>query len=463
MPRDEYERTLDLLKELEADELKHGLFSCFGLLPSGEVIYFDEVGTPCRVYARGTALVRGAPLNLKKSLPVEVVPTEEAFKHLADYQRNLYLKEQTFQRAKKANWERSRGRRTLRWLAAAGLVVFLASVLVFTLYPGGPDQKLRDAEQRLKDFYAERGINISGYKDVMVVNTGGYNPLGPVSISRVTFKQFLQEMNSPALPEADAMYQSCIEEGCDPAVVLAFFEHESSGGNQGVAVFTKSIGNIRCTTGYACYDTAGNGSFRKYNTWADGVRDWARLLKMYKDDWKRVTLEDIIPKYAPQADNNNEAAYISAVKKRVDNLRQRETTTSAPSKPPVNDIPVGNPVWENDMVITQGFTAKHPEVDIARPLSVALGTNIHSTIDGVVTVVRNDPLFGNRVFVTGAQFTTHYNHLLDDIPVQSGQVVKRGDIIGLMGSTGKSTGPHLDYEIFQGSQRVNPLDWLFRQ
>ncbi len=443
--------------------MKHGLFSCFGLLPSGEVVYFDEVGTPWRVFVRGMALVRGRVLDLPNQ-PVQVISTTEAFKQVAQREQQAFVRQQAVQRTNQVRWQKSKRRRSLRWLGAAGLIILTATVTLMIVQPGGVDQNLRQAEQRLKSFYAERGISINGYRDVMVVNPGGYNPLGPVSISRSTFKQFLQELKSPALTEADAMYQVCVDEGCDPALALAFFEHESTGGNNGVAALTKSIGNIRCTTGYACYTTEGNGSFRKYETWTEGLRDWARLLKMYKDDWKRVTLEDIIPKYAPQSDHNNEAAYISGVKKTVDNLRQREVIiSSASTKPSVGDIPVGNPVWEADWVITQGYSAKHPEIDIARPLAVAEGTNIHTTLNGIVTVVRNDPLFGNRVFVVGPDFSTHYNHLTDNVPVTTGQVVKRGDIIGYMGNTGKSTGPHLDYEIFQGDRRLNPMDWVLRQ
>jgi len=457
----EYDKAIQILHELEAGDARAGLFSCFGLLPSGEVVYFDAGGTPYRAYARGSALVQGAILDVP-DLPVEVISTTEAFRHLAqreqaNFQRNLQV-----QRSRQIERKQRGHGRKARMLAGAGLLLGLVGLAMLFFNPGSLEQKLAQSEQRLKDFYAERGINISGYKDVMVVNPGGYNPLGAVSISRSTFKQFLQELNSPALAEADAMYQACIEEGCDPALVLAFFEHESSGGKAGVAAFTKSIGNIRCTTGYSCYTTEGNGSFRKYNNWAEGVRDWARLLKFYKDDWKRVSLEDIIPKYAPQADHNNEAAYIAGVKKRVDDLRRREIV-AAPAKPSPGLLPTGNPVWEADWVITQGYSAKHPEIDIARPLEVAEGTNIHTTLDGIITVVRNDPLFGNRVLVQGQDFTTHYNHLTAAIPVKSGQEVKRGDIIGYMGNTGKSTGPHLDYEIFQGSLRVNPMDWVLRQ
>ncbi|NWJ96148.1 MAG: M23 family metallopeptidase [Chloroflexi bacterium] len=461
MPRrNEYEKSIEILKELEAAERRYGLLSCFGLLPSGEVVYFDEGGTPCRVSVQGTALLQGRPLELKNQ-PVEVISTTEAFKQLAHHEQKLYLKGLAEEQTKQIRWQQSKRRRALRWLASAGFIVLLLSVAVLLLNADGPEQNLRRAEERLKDLYAEQGIFIKGYVDIMVVNTGGYNPLGPVSISRATFKQFLQELNSPALPEADRMYQICVEGGCDPALALAFFEHESNGGNQGVAALTKSIGNIRCTEGYSCYTTEGNGSFRQYATWSEGLRDWVDLLKVYKDDLKRVTLEDIIPKYAPQADNNDETLYIATVKKRVDDLRKREVLNTVKSL--AENQPSGNPIWETDWVISQGYSAKHPEIDLARPITVAQGTNIHATLEGVVTVVRDDPLFGNRVFITSSQFTTHYNHLTEDIPVKSGQVVKRGEVIGYMGNSGKSTGPHLDYEIFQGTERANPQDWILRR
>src|SRR6476619_3828334 len=99
MARSEYEKSLEILKELEAGDRRYGLFSCFGVLPSGEVIYFDEGGMPCRVYARGTALVRGNPLNLQNQ-PVEVISTTEAFKLLARHEQTTYLKGQAIEREK---------------------------------------------------------------------------------------------------------------------------------------------------------------------------------------------------------------------------------------------------------------------------------------------------------------------------------------------------------------------------
>ncbi len=469
MSKDTYQKTIELLDELEAGDNADGLFSCFGLTPNGQVIYFDEVGSPFGVEVRGVALLRTHLLNLG-SMPVQTISTKEAFQHVAVARQESFLRAQAIQTAKETRWHRSKKRLRLRYLILALGLIVVTLGLALWLDPNGAAQRVSQAEKGVIDFYAENGVKIGGYQDVPVIaNVGGYNPLGPVSISRPVFQKFLQEMNSPARAEADAMYSACIQQGCDPAVMVAFFEHESNGGNNGVAAITHSIGNIRCSAGYNCYTTEGNGSFRQYESWTAGAQDWAKLLQMYKNDWKLISLEEIIPRYAPQADHNDETAYIAAVKARVDDLRLREVQTQAAqpatkaNADPLSDMPLGSPVYEDDWVITQGYSAKHPEIDIARPANLALGTNIHTTIGGVVTVVRDDPLYGNRVFVSNGQFTVHFNHLQTNLPLLSGQTVKRGDVIGLMGNSGKSTGPHLDYEIFQQDSRLNPMDWVVRR
>jgi murein DD-endopeptidase MepM/ murein hydrolase activator NlpD len=151
----------------------------------------------------------------------------------------------------------------------------------------------------------------------------GYRPIAPSTINEAVFTQFLSECNSPALPEASTVYAGIVANGGDPAVALPFFFHESTCGQFGVANVTKSWGNIRCSPGYQCYNTGNNGSFRRYNTWTEGAVDWVLLMQWYKSDLNLVTVAEIIPVYAPQSDGNNEAAYISGVKKMVDQLRAR--------------------------------------------------------------------------------------------------------------------------------------------
>lgn len=468
MHRNSYEKNLQLLQELEAGDEKDGLFSCFGVTPGGQVIYFDEVGTPWGVRVAGTALLRTNPLNLKK-MPIQTVSIREAFKFAADAKQSAFMKAEALEVARTQRWLKSGSRRKMLWLGAAFILIAITLSVALLLDPNGTSHNLSQAEQSFVDFYDNQGVHINGYADVPIVsNPGSYSPIGPVSISRPVFKQFLQDMNSPALPEADSMYAACVQNHCDPAVLASFFEHESSGGTQGVAAITKSVGNIRCSPGYDCYTTDGNGSFRKYATWTDGVKDWVQLLTSYKNNWGLVTLDEIIPRYAPQSDNNDEAAYIASVKARVDDLRAREakllaTQSSANnSNSFANDQPTGSPIYETDWVIAQDYTIKHPEVDMSRPTGTGDNTQIHTTIGGVVTVVHNDPLFGERVFVSNGQYTVYFNHLQTNIPVTSGQVVKRGDVIGFMGSTGKTTGPYLGYEIFQGTTQLSPMDWVTR-
>jgi hypothetical protein len=151
---------------------------------------------------------------------------------------------------------------------------------------------------------------------------GQYNPLGPASISLATFQYFLKQGNSPALSEAATMYNACIKLYCDPAVALAFFQHESSMGRAGAAVENKSLGNIRCIEGSPCRAAAGNGSFKVYSTWTDGITDWAILIReTYATKWKLFSLEQILPRYAPSSDNNDPNGYINTVKRLVDKYR----------------------------------------------------------------------------------------------------------------------------------------------
>jgi hypothetical protein len=115
-----------------------------------------------------------------------------------------------------------------------------------------------------------------------------------------------------------------VQYGIDPAFLLAFFIHESSAGTNpawaGIkadGTTTHNVGNIVCTTGWRCY-----GRFRDYATWDDGIEDWYKLIRdLYVGEWSHSTLEEIIPKYAPASDNNDEARYIAQVRTLVEGWR----------------------------------------------------------------------------------------------------------------------------------------------
>ena len=100
-----------------------------------------------------------------------------------------------------------------------------------------------------------------------------------------------------------------------------------------------------------------------------------------------------------------------------------------------------------------GRVAPHKGVDFAMPQ----GTPVLSVGDGEVVVARRSGAAGYYVAVRhGRTYTTRYMHLRK-LLVKEGQKVKRGDRIALSGNTGRSTGPHLHYEVWINQQAVNPL------
>lgn len=100
----------------------------------------------------------------------------------------------------------------------------------------------------------------------------------------------------------------------------------------------------------------------------------------------------------------------------------------------------------------------HPGIDFSAPT----GTEIYATGDGVVTAVEvSRQGYGNRVEIShGYGYQTMYAHI-HEFKVKKGQKVKRGQLIATVGSTGKSTAPHLHYEIWKDGKLVNPIYYFF--
>ena len=89
------------------------------------------------------------------------------------------------------------------------------------------------------------------------------------------------------------------------------------------------------------------------------------------------------------------------------------------------------------------------------------GTDIYATGNGTVTFNGWRQGYGNCVVIShGFNYETLYAHLFKSL-VHEGQQVKRGDVIALVGSTGKSTGPHLHYEVHYKGQAVDPRNFYF--
>ena len=98
----------------------------------------------------------------------------------------------------------------------------------------------------------------------------------------------------------------------------------------------------------------------------------------------------------------------------------------------------------------------HKGVDLA----ATTGTPIYATADGVVSKAEFYSSYGNFVSIEhGARIQTRYAHM-SRIAVADGSFVQKGDLIGYVGSTGRSTGPHLHYEVRIDGQAVNPVPYM---
>lgn len=103
-----------------------------------------------------------------------------------------------------------------------------------------------------------------------------------------------------------------------------------------------------------------------------------------------------------------------------------------------------------------GSAAMHAGIDLASPS----GTPIYATADGIVDRAEWFGGYGNMVEVEhGKGVSTRYGHM-SRIAAKAGQRIKRGDLIGYVGSTGRSTGNHLHYEVRIDGRAVNPMPFL---
>lgn len=137
--------------------------------------------------------------------------------------------------------------------------------------------------------------------------------------------------------------------------------------------------------------------------------------------------------------------------------------TSGAMPPPVS-IPLERPVdsfrytssFGTRIDPFRGNSSFHPGIDLAAPV----GTPVHATAEARVVRAAFASGYGNLVVLDhGGGIETRYGHL-SHIAVTVGQLVHRGELIGRVGSTGRSTGSHLHYEIRLSNQAIDPLPFM---
>ena len=132
-------------------------------------------------------------------------------------------------------------------------------------------------------------------------------------------------------------------------------------------------------------------------------------------------------------------------------------------------IPAIQPVSNKDLShIASGFgfridpIYKTPKMHTGLDFAAALGTPVYATANGsVVFTGFEEKGYGNHIIINhGYGYQTLYGHMVR-IKVKPGQAVKRGEVIGWVGNTGKSTGPHCHYEVIRNSEKVDPVHYFF--
>jgi murein DD-endopeptidase MepM/ murein hydrolase activator NlpD len=141
-----------------------------------------------------------------------------------------------------------------------------------------------------------------------------------------------------------------------------------------------------------------------------------------------------------------------------------DTKASTPTPTTIVSIPSRMPL--NNAALTSGFGMRtHPVLGVRRghkgiDLAAPTGTPIYATADGIVSKAQRFSSYGLYVSIEhGAQLQTRFAHM-SRIAVANGERVKKGDIIGYVGSTGRSTGPHLHYEVRVAGKAVNPIPYM---
>ncbi len=131
---------------------------------------------------------------------------------------------------------------------------------------------------------------------------------------------------------------------------------------------------------------------------------------------------------------------------------------SVPSRMPVQGVRLTSGYGMRDHPILRR-RARHNGVDLAAPS----GTPVYATADGIVEMAQWYSTYGNYVQIGhGAELETRYAHL-SSYTVSSGDSVRAGDLIGYVGSTGRSTGPHLHYEVRVANEPVNPIPYMMAE
>lgn len=135
-------------------------------------------------------------------------------------------------------------------------------------------------------------------------------------------------------------------------------------------------------------------------------------------------------------------------------------------------IPAIQPITNKELTrLASGFGRRiHPIYKVKKmhwgiDFSAPRGTPVYATGDGTIKMAKHSYMktgYGNRIEIDhGYGYVTKYAHL-QEIVVRTGQNIKRGQLIGYVGSSGGSTAPHVHYEIIKNGKKINPIQYIIQ-
>jgi len=193
-----------------------------------------------------------------------------------------------------------------------------------------------------------------------------------------------------------------------------------------------------------------------------GVRQGATQKMAYYDEIGRMTNSELAANLALKTDILEKELYVQA--KSYEEILELAKTQEVR----MENIPAIQPVLNKDLKrVASGYGWRidpvyhvrrfHEGMDFTAPR----GTDVFATGNGRVTFVGRKQGYGNTVIIDhGFGYETLYAHLFKPL-CRVGQKVKRADIIALVGNTGKSTGPHLHYEVHYQGKAIDPRNFYF--
>jgi murein DD-endopeptidase MepM/ murein hydrolase activator NlpD len=166
----------------------------------------------------------------------------------------------------------------------------------------------------------------------------------------------------------------------------------------------------------------------------------------------RSTLDNLLNRIAAQKKSYDEVDKLVANKEEL-----------------LSRTPAIQPVSNKDLSrIASGFGSridpvyKTPKFHYGLDFAAPQGTPIYATADGTITTAGSTGNgYGNHVIINhGYGYETLYGHMVR-VKVNTGQAIKRGEVIGWVGSTGKSTGPHCHYEVHKNGNKIDPIYFFY--